>query len=103
LIDHSSKADKAGLQMRPTKLPILGSPKAGTPLMIGAPTITARLPLKRWTGRMPTARHRPHTILLHVSKRGGGLGPEYCRRKSNSEERRRMNRSSECRRNVARN
>ena len=46
LIDHSGEAEKAGLQMRPTKLLVFGSPKAGTPLMIAAPTIAVDLPLK---------------------------------------------------------
>ncbi len=46
LIDHSGEAEKAGLQMRPTKLLIFGNPKAGTPLMIAAPSIAIDLPLK---------------------------------------------------------
>ena len=46
LIDHSGEAEKVGLQMRPTKLLIFGSPKAGTPVMIAAPTIAIDLPLK---------------------------------------------------------
>jgi uncharacterized protein (DUF302 family) len=46
LIDHSGKAEKAGMQMSPTKLLIFGNPKAGTPLMIAAPTIAIDLPLK---------------------------------------------------------
>jgi uncharacterized protein (DUF302 family) len=32
--------------MRPTKLVIFGNPKAGTPLMIAAPSIAIDLPLK---------------------------------------------------------
>ena len=32
--------------MRPTKLLIFGNPKAGTPLMIAAPSIAIDLPLK---------------------------------------------------------
>jgi uncharacterized protein (DUF302 family) len=32
--------------MRPTKLLIFGSPKAGTPLMIASPSIAIDLPLK---------------------------------------------------------
>jgi uncharacterized protein (DUF302 family) len=32
--------------MRPTKLLIIGNPKAGTPLMIASPTIAIDLPLK---------------------------------------------------------
>ena len=31
LVDHSGEAAKAGMTMRPTKLLIFGSPKAGTP------------------------------------------------------------------------
>jgi uncharacterized protein (DUF302 family) len=46
LIDHSGEAQKAGLQMPPTKLLIFGSPKAGTPLMLAAPSIAIDLPLK---------------------------------------------------------
>lgn len=46
LIDHSGEAKRAGIDMRPTKLLIFGSPKAGTPLMLAAPTIAIDLPLK---------------------------------------------------------
>lgn len=46
LVDHSGEAAKAGMTMRPTKLLIFGSPKAGTPLMLAAPSIAIDLPLK---------------------------------------------------------
>jgi uncharacterized protein (DUF302 family) len=46
LVDHSGEAAKAGLSMRPTKLLIFGSPKAGTPLMVAAPSAALDLPLK---------------------------------------------------------
>lgn len=46
LVDHSGEAEQAGMQMRPTKLLIFGSPKAGTPLMVAAPGIAIDLPLK---------------------------------------------------------
>jgi uncharacterized protein (DUF302 family) len=46
LIDHSGEAEKIGMQMRPTKLLIFGNPKAGTPLMIAAPSVAIDLPLK---------------------------------------------------------
>ena len=46
LIDHSGEAEKVGLQMRPTKVLIFGSPKAGTPLMVAAPSLAIDLPLK---------------------------------------------------------
>jgi uncharacterized protein (DUF302 family) len=46
LIDHSGEAEKAGMKMPPTKLLIFGSPKAGTPVMLAAPSIAIDLPLK---------------------------------------------------------
>jgi len=46
LVDHSGEAEKVGMHMRPTKLAIFGNPKAGTPLMIAAPSIAIDLPLK---------------------------------------------------------
>ena len=46
LVDHSGEAEKVGLKMRPTKLVIFGNPKAGTPLMVAAPSIAIDLPLK---------------------------------------------------------
>jgi uncharacterized protein (DUF302 family) len=46
LVDHSGEAEKAGIRMRPAKLLIFGSPKAGTPLMIASPTVAIDLPLK---------------------------------------------------------
>jgi uncharacterized protein (DUF302 family) len=35
-----------GLEMKPTKLLILGNPKAGTPLMLASPSTAIDLPLK---------------------------------------------------------
>lgn len=46
VVDHSGEAEKAGMAMRPTKLLIFGSPKAGTPLMLAAPHTAIDLPLK---------------------------------------------------------
>jgi uncharacterized protein (DUF302 family)/uncharacterized membrane protein YidH (DUF202 family) len=46
LVDHSGEAERVGMEMRPTKLLIFGNPKAGTPLMIAAPSIALDLPLK---------------------------------------------------------
>lgn len=46
LVDHSGEAEKAGFEMRPTKLLIFGSPRAGTPLMLAAPSLAIDLPLK---------------------------------------------------------
>jgi uncharacterized protein (DUF302 family) len=46
LVDHSGEAKAAGLEMRPTKLLIFGNPKAGTPVMVSAPSAALDLPLK---------------------------------------------------------
>ncbi|HEY6971853.1 MAG TPA: DUF302 domain-containing protein [Candidatus Angelobacter sp.] len=46
LVDHSGEAAKVGMKMPPTKLLIFGNPKAGTPLMLAAPSIAIDLPLK---------------------------------------------------------
>ena len=46
LVDHSGEAAKVGMEMRPTRLLIFGSPKAGTPLMLAAPSVAIDLPLK---------------------------------------------------------
>lgn len=46
LVDHSGEAAKVGMQMLPTKLLIFGNPKAGTPLMLAAPSVAIDLPLK---------------------------------------------------------
>jgi uncharacterized protein (DUF302 family) len=46
LVDHSGEAERVGMKMPPTKLFIFGSPKAGTPLMLAAPSIAIDLPLK---------------------------------------------------------
>ncbi len=43
---HSGEAEKAGMKMRPTKLLIFGNPKAGTPVMLAAPSSAIDLPLK---------------------------------------------------------
>jgi Uncharacterized conserved protein len=46
LIDHSGEAAKVGMKMPPTKLLIFGSPRAGTPVMLAAPSSAIDLPLK---------------------------------------------------------
>ena len=46
IVDHNGEAEKAGLEMLPTKLLIFGNPKAGTPLMIASPSAALDLPLK---------------------------------------------------------
>jgi uncharacterized protein (DUF302 family) len=46
LVDHSGEAERIGLKMRPTKLLVFGSPKAGTPLMVASPSVAIDFPLK---------------------------------------------------------
>lgn len=46
VVDHSGEAANVGLAMRPTKLLIFGDPKAGTPMMLAAPSSAIDLPLK---------------------------------------------------------
>jgi uncharacterized protein (DUF302 family) len=46
LVDHSSEAEKAGMRMPATKLLIFGSPKAGTPPMLAAPSVAIDVTLK---------------------------------------------------------
>jgi uncharacterized protein (DUF302 family) len=46
VIDHSGEAKAIGLDLRDTKVVILGSPAAGTPVMRAAPTAALDLPLK---------------------------------------------------------
>ena len=45
-IDFSGDAAKVGLSMPPTQMLIFGNPKAGTPLMLAAPSVAIDLPLK---------------------------------------------------------
>jgi uncharacterized protein (DUF302 family) len=45
-INFAKDAAAAGLTMQPTQLLILGSPAAGTPLMVAAPGTALDLPLK---------------------------------------------------------
>jgi len=46
LVDHSGEAGKVGLEMKPTKLLILGNPKSGRPLMLASTSSAIDLPLK---------------------------------------------------------
>lgn len=67
VIDHSGEAEKVGLKMRPTKVVIFGSPKAGTPLMIAAPSLAIDLPLKALvaedqTGKVTVSYNSPEYL-----------------------------------------
>lgn len=46
VIDHSGEANAVGLHMPNTKLLIFGNPRAGTPVMLSAPSSGLDLPLK---------------------------------------------------------
>jgi uncharacterized protein (DUF302 family) len=50
LVDHSGEAASVGIHMPPTKLLIFGNPKAGTPIMLAAPSAALDLPLKILVG-----------------------------------------------------
>lgn len=55
-IDFSGDAARSGLTMQPAGLVILGSPNAGTPLMIATPTVAIDLPLKILAWEDPDGR-----------------------------------------------
>ena len=46
VIDHSGEAQAAGLELRNTKVVLLGNPRAGTPVMVAAPLAALDLPLR---------------------------------------------------------
>ena len=46
IVDQSGEEERVGMRMPPTKLLIFGNPKAGTPLMLAAPSSAIDLPLK---------------------------------------------------------
>src|SRR5215472_14463797 len=45
-VDHAGEAARVGLTMPPTQVLIFGNPRAGTPVMLAAPTSAIDLPLK---------------------------------------------------------
>jgi len=56
VVDHSGEAAKAGITMPNTKLLIFGNPKAGTPVMLAAPSIAVDLPLKILVAENPAGQ-----------------------------------------------
>ena len=46
VIDHDAAALDVGLDLRPTRVVIFGSPLAGTPLMVDHPLLALELPLR---------------------------------------------------------
>ena len=79
LIDHSGEAEKAGLKMRPTKLLIFGSPKAGTPLMLAAPSIAIDLPLKILVREEARGKSGFRTTAWRICRSGTGYRRSCCR------------------------
>ena len=80
VINHGGEAAAAGLQMPPTKLVILGNPKAGTPLMLATPSTALDLPLKllvaqdpgnqTWISyNSPTYLEKRHSISIEFTER----------------------------------
>ena len=67
LVDHSGEARKAGMTMPPTKLLIFGSPRAGTPIMLAAPTARSIFPSSCSSTRTPTARSGSPGTALPIS------------------------------------
>ncbi len=53
VVDHSGEAEAAGLTMLNTRLLIFGSPSAGTPLMLAAPSTALDLPLRLLVAEAP--------------------------------------------------
>jgi uncharacterized protein (DUF302 family) len=45
-VDYAADAAAVGLVLRPTRLLLFGNPRAGTPLIVAAPTVALDLPLR---------------------------------------------------------
>jgi hypothetical protein len=84
-IDFSGDAAKAGIQMPPTQMLIFGNPKAGTPLMLAAPSVAIDLPLKAlaWedgggSGTGPKSAAAKHSRHQGIGRAGHAVrqGPE---------------------------
>jgi uncharacterized protein (DUF302 family) len=58
VIDHRAAATDVGLELRPTRVLIFGSPVGGTPLMVEWPPLALELPLRIvvWEGDDGTTR-----------------------------------------------
>lgn len=59
--DHSGAAKRVGLTMPDTQVVVFGSPKAGTPLMLAAPSVALELPL-----RVLVADEGGHVVVSYV-------------------------------------
>ncbi len=85
-IDHAGEAQKVGLTMKPTVLILIGSPKAGTPVMLAAPSAAIDLPLKALVAESadgsttvtfndPAYLKARHGLPEELQKNVSGLGP----------------------------
>jgi len=85
VIDHSGEAEKAGLELRDTKVVIFGAPKAGTPVMEAVPVAALDLPLKvlvwddggqtKLTYTAPAALAARYGLSDDLSARLAAIGP----------------------------
>ena len=87
VVDHSGEAEKVGMKMKSTKLLIFGSPKAGTPLMLAAPSAAIDLPLKIliWEdndGKVWVSYNSPEYLRLRQRFFGGPDEEHSCDRDS---------------------
>ena len=82
-INFAKDAAAAGLTLQPTQLLILGSPVAGTPLMVAAPGTALDLPLKvlAWqdVGKPLLGLIQHPGIFAAAARFSRGTGRQYCR------------------------
>ena len=78
VVDHAGEAARVGFTMRPTKLLIFGSPKAGTPLMLAAPSLAIDLPLKIlvWEEETDRSAWMAHNTAEYLADRHGLPRPQ---------------------------
>jgi uncharacterized protein (DUF302 family) len=79
LVDHSGEAARVGMKMPPTKLLIFGSPKAGTPVMLAAPSSAIDLPLKILIWEITTEKSGSPTTARNICGSGTTYQKSCCR------------------------
>lgn len=70
-VDHEANAERVGIDLRPTRLVVFGSPTIGTPLMQESPTAGFDLPLKMLVWEDERGRTRVTTNGLRLARRHG--------------------------------
>ncbi|MEM9566373.1 MAG: DUF302 domain-containing protein [Actinomycetota bacterium] len=70
-VDHEANADRVGIDLRPTRVVVFGSPNIGTPLMQKRPTAGIDLPLKILVWEDEHGRTRVTTNGLPLARRHG--------------------------------